>query len=240
MSTKPLSTATEPQRDPVCGMSVDPATAKYSQWHAGKDFFFCGAGCADKFRADPEKPLGPAAPIASSGLAMPSAAGSSPPISSSPAVNDSATFSQRVVRPVHGAVHGEDHSTSGSAAYVFPMCPEVRQDKPGACPSCGMSLEPESLELRPTAYTCPMHPEIVRNGPGSCPICGMALEPRTVTLEAEQNPELVGMTRRFWISVALTIPLLAIAMSDLVPGRPLERLFSPRAMGWIEMVLATP
>jgi Cu+-exporting ATPase len=89
-------------------------------------------------------------------------------------------------------------------------------------------------------YTCPMHPEIVRNRPGSCPICGMALEPRTISLEEEANPELVDMTKRFWIGVALTVPLLAIAMSDLVPGRPLEQVLSPKVMGWVEMVLATP
>src|SRR6202171_912825 len=236
MSTKPLSTATEPQRDPVCGMSVDPATAKYSQWHAGKDFFFCGAGCADKFRADPEKYLGPSAPIESSGLAMPSAAGSSPPISSSPAVNDSATFSQRVVRPVHG----KDHSTSGSAAYVCPMCPEVRQAKPGACPSCGMSLEPESLGLRPTAYPCPMHPEIVRNGPGSCPICGMALEPRTVTAVEEENPELRDMSRRFWVSLMLTLPLLAVAMASMIREMLVRRLLPGASLPWAEFLLATP
>src|SRR5215210_2265845 len=65
-------------------------------------------------------------------------------------------------------------------------------------------------------YTCPMHPEIIRDGPGSCPICGMALEPLTVSLEDEGNPELADMSRRFWISVVLTIPVLALGMSDLI------------------------
>ncbi len=65
-----------------------------------------------------------------------------------------------------------------------------------------------------------MHPEIIRPGPGSCPICGMALEPRTVTAVDEENPELRDMTRRFWISLALTVPLLAIAMADMVGGMP--------------------
>jgi Cu+-exporting ATPase len=90
------------------------------------------------------------------------------------------------------------------------------------------------------AYTCPMHPEVVRYGPGACPICGMALEPRTVSLSAEENPELVDMTRRFWISLALTVPIFLIGMSDLLPGRPLERIISMQAQGWIELVLATP
>jgi len=171
---------------------------------------------------------------------MPSAAGSSPHISSSPAVNDSTTFSQRVVRPVHGPVQGKGSSTSGSAAYVCPMCPEVRQDKPGACPSCGMSLEPESLAVRPTAYTCPMHPEIERNGPGSCPICGMALEPRTVTAVEEDNPELRDMSRRFWVSLMLTLPLLAVAMASMISEMPWRRILPGASLPWTEFLLATP
>jgi len=240
MSTKPSSTATEPQRDPVCGMSVNPATATHSHWHAGKDFFFCCARCADKFRADPEKYLGHSAPIQSSGPVMPSAVGSSPRISSSPAVNDSTSFPQWVERPVHGPVQGKDHATSGFAAYVCPMCPEVRQDKPGACPSCGMSLEPESLAVRRTEYICPMHPEIVRNGPGSCPICGMALEPRTVTAVEEDNPELRDMSRRFWVSLMLTLPLLALAMASMIREMPLRRILPGASLPWAEFLLATP
>ncbi len=100
------------------------------------------------------------------------------------------------------------------------MHPEVRQGHPGACPKCGMALEPESLsapETR-TEYTCPMHPEIVQDRPGSCPKCGMALEPQTVTAE-EKNAELIDMTRRFWVSTALALPLFVLAMvADLAPG----------------------
>ena len=85
-----------------------------------------------------------------------------------------------------------------------------------------------------------MHPEIIRSEPGACPICGMALEPRTVSASEEENPELSDMTRRFWISVALTIPVLILGMSDLIPGQPLQRFLSMRAIGWIELLLATP
>src|SRR5260370_37029322 len=108
------------------------------------------------------------------------------------------------------------------------MCPEVRKVGPRPCPKCGMALEPESPAptATKTEYTCPMHPEVVRAGPGSCPICGMALDRRTVSLEEEKNPELVDMTRRFWAGVILTTPLRLIAMSDLIPGRPLERIMS--------------
>jgi Cu+-exporting ATPase len=91
-----------------------------------------------------------------------------------------------------------------------------------------------------TKWTCPMHPEIVRDAPGACPICGMALEPLTITAEEPENEELRDMTRRFWIGVTLTIPILTIGMADVIPGRPLERVISPTATAWAQLVLATP
>src|SRR5437773_2284804 len=100
-----------------------------------------------------------------------------------------------------------------------------------------------STKERPTrparvVYTCPMHPEIVRDGPGSCPICGMALEPRTVTLEEGPSPELADMSRRFWVSLALTLPLLFVAMAPMAGWRlgPLDG----GAGRWAELVVATP
>jgi Cu+-exporting ATPase len=131
---------------------------------------------------------------------------------------------------------------AAQATYVCPMDPEVRQSEPGACPKCGMALEP-AVGAAPTTrleWTCPMHPEIVRDQPGSCPICGMALEPRTITLDEAPNPELVDMSRRFWTSVALTAPLLVVAMGDFLPGDLLERLLPPGARNWTELALATP
>ncbi len=126
--------------------------------------------------------------------------------------------------------------------YVCPMCPNVREPAPGACPSCGMALEPETptAPTTRTEYTCPMHPEVVQHGPGTCPKCGMALEPRTVTAEAAPEPELLDMTRRFWLSAALALPVLVLAMTaDLAPGW-LPAGLSMRAVQWIELVLATP
>ena len=91
-------------------------------------------------------------------------------------------------------------------------------------------------------YTCPMHPEIVRDAPGACPICGMALEPRTITAEAEDNPELRDMSRRLWIALAFTIPLLVIEMGHHVPAfdRWLTATVPMRGIVWLELVLATP
>ena len=104
-----------------------------------------------------------------------------------------------------------------------------------------MALEPESPILTSKVeYTCPMHPEIVRSQPGNCPICGMALEPRTVTAHEEENPELVDMTRRFWIGFALTAPLLFIAMLDMLPSMPVQHALPEGWLSWIELILATP
>jgi P-type Cu+ transporter len=94
---------------------------------------------------------------------------------------------------------------------------------------------PPSIE-----YTCPMHPEIVRGAPDGCPICGMALEPRTVTLEEEDNPELADMGRRFWVSAILSLPLLLIAMSEMLPANPITRVVPGAAIIWIQFTLATP
>src|SRR5690606_21728350 len=139
----------------------------------------------------------------------------------------------------------EANATDGASAgtvFTCPMHPEVEQLGPGDCPRCGMALEPEGLP--PTAtrteWTCPMHPEIVRDEAGDCPICGMALEPRTVAVEEGDNPALRDMTRRFRFPVASTFPLLAIAMLDMLPGRPISSLISGRTRVLVELALATP
>jgi len=93
----------------------------------------------------------------------------------------------------------------------------------------------------PTAiYTCPMHPEVRQRGPGACPKCGMALEPLTITRGDETNPELLLMSRRFWISLVLTAPLLILAMSDMLGAESITRFISPRLFAWVELVIATP
>src|SRR2546428_4219151 len=143
----------------------------------------------------------------------------------------------------HAGTSAGAPQTVDGRVYTCPMHPEFSQEVPCSCPKCGMALEP----LAPTAptvarveYTCPMHPQIVRPGPGSCPICGMALEPRVISAEEEESPELRDMTRRFWVSTVLTLPLLASVMGDMLPGQPLRHLISPRVAAWAQLVLATP
>jgi Cu+-exporting ATPase len=217
------------EKDPVCGMTVDPSRAKATHEHEGKKYYFCCAGCLGKFSADPAKYLVPKTLI---GIAPMSAH----PVQMAPAADRIPTQPDTKTAP-SVASH-----KAASIEYTCPMHAEVRQQGPGDCPKCGMALEPvvAALPVTKIEYTCPMHPEIVRYAPGSCPICGMALEPRTVSME-EQNPELADMTRRFWISVALTIPILVVAMADLLPGlSALMRVASPRTWQWLEFFLATP
>ena len=199
--------------DPVCGMTVDPAKAAGNHVYEGVAYSFCSRGCLEKFQRDPRR-------------------------YTSGRQDDHAS----AIEHAHGDAAAPAGVTSGGMIYTCPMHPEVRQDHPGSCPKCGMALEPVTPPAPrqvKTRYTCPMHPQIVRDEPGSCPICGMALEPVTVTLEGEEeDPELRDMTRRFWVSVALTIPLFILAMAHLVPA--VAHLINPRVRVWIELSLATP
>jgi P-type Cu+ transporter len=169
-------------------MMVDPRTAPASTERNGQIHYFCGSGCASKFRQDPGKYL----------EAKPAADHASPQLVPS----------------------GEPQADTGATINVDPAVPS----------SAATAIE----------YTCPMHPEVVRTAPGSCPICGMALEPRTIAVEQDENPELDSMTRRFWIAVALTIPVLLLGMSDLIPGRLIQGILSAPAVAWVELILATP
>ena len=160
----PPSAPANAVRDPVCGMTVDPATTPHRAEHQGHSYFFCGARCRERFVADP-------------------------------------------------------------ARY---LAPDRARPEPPAPASGG------------AAWTCPMHPEIVRPGPGACPICGMALEPMTPTGEEADNPELRDMTRRFWVGLVLSVPLLALAMADHIAKPALDALIAPRLAIWLQFLIATP
>jgi P-type Cu+ transporter len=209
--------------DPVCGMNVDPPRAAGKHEHNGQTYHFCSQHCLTKFRQNPDKFL--AHQNQQGGHA-----------------HGTTAHAAHAHEHAHPLAPTSKQTVTDRAFYICPMDPEVRESKPGACPKCGMALEPEMLAAASTRteYVCPMHPEIVRDEPGSCPICGMALEPRTVSLEDAPNPELVDMTRRFWISAALSLPLFIVAMSDMLPGQPLQHLVAPRLLTWIQFILATP
>jgi Cu+-exporting ATPase len=145
--------------DPVCGMSVDPHTAKHRADHHGHTWYFCSAGCRTKFVAAPEKYIGANA---------------------------------RAAEPV----------------------------QPGAI------------------YTCPMHPEIRQVGPGNCPICGMALEPEVASADDGPNPELIDMTRRFWIGLVLTVPVFVLEMGAHIAGG--HNWVDQTLSNWVQFALATP
>ena len=172
--------------------------SEHHHQHEDVDYFFCSAGCKQKFSGDPVHYLTP-------------------------------PDEREVVAAPEGTVYG------------CPMDPEVKQDHPGPCPICGMALEPIGLVLPTTIteYTCPMHPEVVQDHPGSCPKCGMALEPRFIQVE-EKNEELIDMSRRFWVSLVLSVPVFLLAMmTDMLPGLMPAGL-SMEAVQWTEFVLATP
>ncbi len=210
--------------DPVCGMKVDPATARHSHVHDGVTSYFCCDGCRAKFAAAPAKYL--------------AGATANPPPHA-----EHAGHHGHAMRAASAATHRAATMAAAAGSYTCPMDPEVRADGPGACPMCGMALEAPLATLSSGAveYVCPMHPEVVQEHPGTCPKCGMALEPRAPAAVRETpNPELADMTRRFWVSVALAAPLLLISMSDLLPGEPLMRAMGNGPFVWLQLLLATP
>ena len=137
--------------------------------------------------------------------------------------------------------HTETNLVSDDAIYTCPMHPEVEQARPGSCPKCGMALEPKTITLiqSKTQYTCPMHPEIIQDHPGNCPKCGMALEAVSTDTD-EENHELNDMSRRFWVSSVLAIPVFILAMiADLLPAL-LPSFLTMSTVQWIQFTLATP
>ncbi|MFL1461486.1 heavy metal translocating P-type ATPase [Roseococcus sp. DSY-14] len=148
-------------KDPVCGMTVDPARTPHHADHAGAAYHFCSAGCRTKFVADPAK-------------------------------------------------------------YVHPK-PTLRAE----------AVAPGAI------YTCPMHPQIRQVGPGNCPICGMALEPEVATAEAGPNPELADFTRRFWIGLVLTLPVVVLEMGGHLTGM-MHLVGGPQVGNWLQLALGTP
>jgi P-type Cu+ transporter len=195
------------ERDPVCGMNVDPGKAAARVEHGGKTYYFCAPGCAKRFQQAPEKYLQPVDNLAApSGLIGLHGTSQSTSAAAPAAITEPRREKYSSVAPAVGGAHHQPASGRSSAGYK-----EAR-------------------------YTCPMHPEIIQNSPGFCPICGMALEPMDVLGDLEADPEYDSMRLRFWVSVALSVPLLALAMF----GESLGLHFAPSTLHWIELALATP
>jgi Cu+-exporting ATPase len=161
------------------------------------------------------------------------------------------TMVAKVMDPVCGMLVDPEPARGGSfthegTTYHFcnPRCREKFAAEPARYLEKPLGHPPPPPSPGPTTpaaeYVCPMHPEVVRSEPGSCPLCGMALEPRTVSIDEQENPELVDMRRRFWVSAALALPTALIAMSDVLPGRPLQGLISAEGAVHLQLVLATP
>ena len=202
----------ESLKDPVCGMDVTSDSGFHAR-NKDQQYYFCSQSCQDKFKDSPDNYLD-----------SKSVADTSCPDGSCSLVSQAAI-----------------DQISGNIIYTCPMHPEIEQPEPGSCPKCGMALEAKGMPVveTKTEYTCPMHPEVIQDHPGNCPKCGMALEAKTVQLE-EKNEELIDMSRRFWLSSLLAIPLFLLAMTaDLMPALLPEGL-TMQAVQWIQFLLATP
>jgi len=223
-ATKTESQAGAKVTDPVCGMTVDPATTPHHAQHEGADYHFCSARCREKFIANPVQYLADAKSDAEHACC----AGT--PETDHSTVRDPVCGMQVDPRTsVHHATHDgvEHHFCSARCREKFIADPVKYLSPAEAAP---MAPAPAG-----TIYTCPMHPEIRQEGPGTCPICGMALEPEMPSLEEEDNPELRDFTRRFW----WTLPLTAIVLMLAMLGHRIPFL-STEVRTWVELVLSAP
>ena len=235
-----------PAIDPVCGMTVDRSAGKPTVAHEGETYHFCCPGCAAKFEATPDVYLGKAAidPVCGMTVSLPT---------EKPSFEHAGEVYYFCCAGCAGKFEGDPQGyldgtakataktspSNGKGGYICPMCPGVWSATPASCPDCGMALEADLvIGATATQDTCHMHPEVGADAPDDCPICGMAPEAVTVAVEAEPNPELIDMTRRFWIGGALTLPVLILAMGEMIPG------FSSIVGGWwnpwVQLVLASP
>jgi P-type Cu+ transporter len=146
--------------------------------------------------------------------------------------------------PVCGMDVVPGRAVGGSADYAgttYWFCAQSCREKFVADPKRYVHTSADTVAASDDRiYTCPMHPEVRQRGPGSCPKCGMALEPMTVSAHEGPDAELVDMTRRFWIGLVLTLPLLAFVMGEMLPGEPLRHLVPGRVLAWLQLILATP
>ena len=226
--------------DPICGMTVDPATAAGSHDHRGLSYYFCGLSCLERFKVDPERALqpqlvSPAKPTTRKPLPM---------MQPAPVATDAAAIDPVCGMTVQPATAAGSYEYQGKTYYFcatscltkfridpihYLTPPEERAPRVMPVPSGGV-----------VEYICPMDPEVLETQPGACRICGMALEPKVVSLEDERNPELEDMSRRFWICLGPSLLVMFLAMVDMIPGLSLPDVLTGSARNWAQWVLATP
>jgi P-type Cu+ transporter len=214
------------ERDPICGMSVEPEKAAAKTEHAGKLYYFCSAGCASRFAQAPAK----YSAASKQNGALETRSAPNQVLRVTPGAEAKASQQGKTEHCRHGTAHGVSSQTERQNPH-----PENRRLRHPAA-SESHDQQPASSGKAQKRYTCPMHPQMVRMGPGSCPICGMALEPMDAFAEVEADPEYDSMRRRFWVSAALSLPLLVLAMF----GESLGLHIALGVRNWIELLLATP
>src|SRR5437016_2096273 len=226
--------------DPICGMTVDSATAAGSHDHRGQRYYFCGLFCLERFKADPEQALQPR-PVSSAKL---TASRPLPMMQPVPTVTGAAAIDPVCGMTVQPATAAGSYEYQGKTYYFcatscltkfrtdplhYLTAPEQRTPHVMPVPSGGV-----------VEYICPMDPEVLETRPGACRICGMALEPKVVSLVDEGNSELEEMTRRFWICLGPSLLVMLLAMADMIPGLSLPQTFTGSTRNWVEWLLATP
>ena len=214
--------------DPVCGMYVVPGRAAGHVRHEHTDYYFCSKHCEQRFSSHPEEYLKPRPAVGN----LVQLGGITP---AKPAI------AQGGLSPSAPALPRSSPMKPTGARYICPMDPEVASDMPGACPKCGMALEP-ALPTQIIEYSCPMHPEVVSDRPGSCPICGMTLELRYKAGVAvhEDDSELRNMRRRFWLGATLTAVLLILTMGEMLLPGSVREFAMTRGFLVLQLVLAAP
>src|SRR5438477_4355455 len=198
----PILSGPPKAKDPVCGMSVDPAKAAGKVEHGGKAYYFCSKRCAERFAQEPETFL---AELGTAGM-----------------------------EHAHTHGHAQTHPQAPAEAHVHAPIHADLGDMHHALPAAAPAVRPAPSSAQGVRYTCPMDPEIVQIGPGACPKCGMALDPMDVFAEVEADPEYDSMRRRFWVSAAMSLPVLVLSMFAL--GLRLTH----NVRNLIEFALATP
>jgi Cu+-exporting ATPase len=226
--------------DPICGMTVDPASAAGSHEHKGQRYYFCGLSCLERFKADPERVLQPQLVSA----AKPTTRKPLPMLQPAPVIMGPVAVDPVCGMTVQQATAAGSYEFQGKTYY---FCAASCLTKFRAEPNYYLT-PPDQRAPRVTPvpsggvveYICPMDPEVLETKPGACRICGMALEPKVVSLNDEGNPELEDMTRRFWLCLVPSILVMLSAMVEMVPGFSFPEALTGSTRNWVQWLLATP